>query len=165
MVKIREKLFKVGATRLFMTAFVLLLLIAMPLAGINLADYISNVLVRIGMNGIMVLAMLTSILCGAGVNYGLPLGILSGLLGGILSLEWNLTGWLGLSVAILISVPVAALFGGLYGILLNNVKGSEGQSVPMWDILLQRFSAFSGWRYLLKIRQSFGRRVQVSETP
>lgn len=123
---IKDKLSKVGATRLFMTVFVLILLVAMPLAGISTTDFISNVLVRIGMNGIMVLAMLTSILCGAGVNYGLPIGILSGLLGGVLSLEWNLTGWLGFSVAILISVPVAAIFGWLYGILLNNVKGSEG---------------------------------------
>lgn len=55
---IKDKLSKVGATRLFMTVFVLILLVAMPLAGISTTDFIFNVLVRIGMNGIMVLAML-----------------------------------------------------------------------------------------------------------
>lgn len=47
-------------------------------------------LTRIGMNGILVLAMVPAIESGVKMNFALPLGIVCGLLGGALSLEFGL---------------------------------------------------------------------------
>jgi len=60
-----------------------------------------------------------------GLNFGLPLGIIAGLLGAITSIELELTGILGVLVAMCIAIPIAAVFGWAYGLLLNRVKGGE----------------------------------------
>lgn len=126
MEQIKKAINSGGATRLVIAAFVLALIILMPIMGLHTPAMLSNALTRIGMNGILVLAMVPSILCGIGVNYGLPVGIVCGLLGGICSLEWGLVGWEGFLAAILIAIPCSTVFGLLYALLLNRVKGSEG---------------------------------------
>jgi simple sugar transport system permease protein len=40
-------------------------------------------------------------------------------------MQFGLTGWFGLTGAMAISLPFAALFGWLYSLLLNKVKGEE----------------------------------------
>jgi len=52
-------------------------------------------------------------------------GIVAGLLGGTLSMQFELIGFGGFFGALLLSLPFAFVFGGLYGILLNKVKGEE----------------------------------------
>jgi simple sugar transport system permease protein len=49
----------------------------------------------------------------------------AGLLGSTLAMQMELTGPLGFFGAILLSMPFAVMFGWLYGILLNKVKGEE----------------------------------------
>lgn len=124
--KLQKGLNNLGSARLIIIGFVITLMILILGLGLQMEMLLSQALTRIVMNGILVLAMVPSILCGVGVNYGLPLGIVCGLLGGVFSLEWGFTGMTGLLVAMLISIPPAVLFGWLYGMLLNRVKGSEG---------------------------------------
>ena len=52
----------------------------------------SDCLVRVGMNGFLVLSMMISIVCGAGLNFGLPIGILCGLFGGSIAVQFNWSG-------------------------------------------------------------------------
>ncbi|EYE88565.1 ABC transporter [Fervidicella metallireducens AeB] len=123
--KLQETINRIGIPRLIITAFFIFLCILAVLLGLPIGSLISDTLVRTGMNGVLVLAMVPGILCGIGLNFGLPLGIVCGLIGGLISIEMNLTGLKAFSVAVLISVPISAVVGYFYGMLLNKVKGSE----------------------------------------
>lgn len=116
---------KMGLPRIIIISLLILLYIAAKALNMPVAMLFSDNLVRMGMNGILVLAMVPCILAGTGLNFGLPLGIVCGILGGLISIELNLTGFPGFFTAILISIPLSALVGYGYGILLNKVKGSE----------------------------------------
>ncbi|MBQ7560209.1 MAG: ABC transporter permease [Synergistaceae bacterium] len=142
---------KAGWPRIIIALFLMGLFIAAPFVGVNVDTSLNNTLVRFGMNGVMVLAMIPMVQAGCGLNFGLPLGIIAGLLGATLSIElnaeiltklaelggqYNLT-WLtpafvetyrepiGFASAIIIAIPIAAVLGWLYGKLLNRVKGDE----------------------------------------
>jgi simple sugar transport system permease protein len=116
---------KLGLPRLIILSFFISLLVAAYFLKMPLNSLISDTLVRTGMNGILVLAMVPAIHSGIGLNFGLPLGIVCGLLGGLISIELKLVGISGLIVAILVSLPISAVIGYLYGMMLNRVKGSE----------------------------------------
>ncbi|MFS8541157.1 MAG: ABC transporter permease, partial [Tissierellales bacterium] len=92
---------------------------------IPISDLITDILVRFGMNSILVLAMVPSIQAGIGINFNLPLGIIFGLIGALVSIEFKLSGFLGLFVSILIAAPLAAIAGYFYGKMLNSVRGQE----------------------------------------
>ncbi len=114
-----------GLPRLIITVYLLLLFASAPFVGVDLAASISDVIIRVGMNGIMVIAMIPMIQSGCGLNFGLSLGVLAGLLGATFSIETGLVGVVGFLTAILISQGFGAVFGFGYGKLLNRVKGGE----------------------------------------
>ena len=142
---------KAGWPRIIIALFLLGLFAAAPFVGVRVDTSLSNTLVRFGMNGVMVLAMIPMVEAGCGLNFGLPLGIIAGLLGATLSIEWNVEilsklielgsqykiSWLneafvntyreplGFASAIIIALPIAAILGWFYGKLLNRVKGDE----------------------------------------
>ena len=123
--KFRELLDSFGLPRLIIACFLLLLLIAAPIVGLDFPTQITNIITRFSWNAVMVLAMVPMVHSGCGLNFGLPLGIVSGLLGATLSIELGYTGFASFLMAILISTPFALLFGGGYGWLLNKIKGGE----------------------------------------
>jgi len=123
-----------GIPRLIILGFFLLLCVMAIILDIDFSDLMSASLVRIGMNGILVLAILPSIVCGTGPNFGLSLGIICGLLGGLIAMELTLNGFTNFFAAIAFAIPFAVLVGYGYGLLLNKVKGSE-----------MMFAIFVGW--------------------
>ncbi|HSK69867.1 MAG TPA: hypothetical protein VLA21_11460 [Candidatus Limnocylindria bacterium] len=116
---------KLGPPRIIIGAFFLLLCLVALLYDINLQALLGNTLVRVGMNGVLVLAMVPAIKSGISLNLGLPIGVIAGLLGGLLCIEYRLTGWVGFAFAVAAGSAIAAVFGYLYGLLLNRLKGSE----------------------------------------
>lgn len=148
---IRRFVQNAGWPRIIIALFLLALFIAAPFVGVRVDTSLSNTLVRFGMNGVMVLAMIPMVQAGCGLNFGLPLGIIAGLIGATLSIEWNveLLKWLveiaakykiswltqafvdtwrepiGFASAIIVAIPIAAVLGWFYGKLLNRVKGDE----------------------------------------
>jgi simple sugar transport system permease protein len=114
-----------GLPRTLITVFLLLLFATAPFVGVNVPSAVSDVLVRIGMNGIMVIAMVPMIQAGCGLNFGLSLGVLAGLLGATISIETGVAGAAGFLIAIGVSQLFGAGFGYGYGKLLNRVKGGE----------------------------------------
>ena len=115
----------VGLPCIIIACFLLIMFICLPILDMNVQEILNSCINRIGMNWVLALALMPPMIAGIGINFGQSLGIVCGLLGGMLSIEWGLTGWLGFAVAIAISVPFATLFGTGYGAVLNKVKGSE----------------------------------------
>ncbi len=116
---------RVGISRFVVIAFLLVLMVSVFPLGINPGMIYGDILVRVGMNGFLVLAMMMSILCGAGLNFGLPIGILCGLVGGSIAVQFNWNGLSGFWGACIVSIPFAILAGYAYAYILNHVKGSE----------------------------------------
>lgn len=92
---------------------------------ISLTFLLSDALVRLVMNGILVLSLLPMLNAGIGINYGLPVAITAGLLGLCLAVNYRFTGLPGLAVSLLFSIPFAIIFGYGYAKILNCVKGKE----------------------------------------
>lgn len=125
MEKIKDFIEAAGWPRLIIGLFLLVLFITAPFVEVNIFTSISDVIVRFGMWGILVLAMVPMVQGGCGLNFGLPLGIIAGLLGAVTSVEMQLTGIGGFLSAVAIAVPFGIGLGLLYGVLLNRVKGDE----------------------------------------
>lgn len=123
--RIRAWIEEAGWPRLLIGAFLILLFILAPFVNVRLDASINDTLVRFGMNGVLVLAMVPMIQSGCGLNFGLPLGIIAGLLGAVTSVELGVTGLPGILTAMGIAVPIACVLGLGYGMLLNRVKGEE----------------------------------------
>lgn len=116
---------RVGFPRFIITVFLLVLIVLATILKLSLSTLISDMLVRFGMNAILVLAMVPAIQCGIGINFNLPLGIICGLIGALVSIEFKLAGFTGFFVAILVALPLAILTGFFYGLMLNKIKGDE----------------------------------------
>ncbi len=114
-----------GVPRTIITLFFLYLCLAAVLYDISLSMMMGDILVRMGMYGILVLAMMPGIQSGIGLNMGMTIGCIAGLLGVVMSLQLNMTGFGGLFFACLVGVVVAIPLGMAYSKLLNRMKGSE----------------------------------------
>ena len=123
--KMKKFINSYGMPRVLITGFLIILMIAIPLLGLQVQMIYTQAFSRIGMYGILILAMVPAIESGIKMNMALPLGILCGLFGGAMSLEFGFRGWAGLLMAMTIAIPFAVLVGVLYGKLLNRIKGSE----------------------------------------
>ena len=114
-----------GWPRIIIALFLFFLFAAAPFVGVKIETSISDTLVRVGMNGVLVLAMVPMVQSGCGLNFGLPLGIIAGLLGATTSIQIGAKGLPGFGFAMLVAVPIAAVFGFIYAQILNKVKGEE----------------------------------------
>lgn len=129
---------KFGLPRIIITLFFLFLVVAAGGFRMNLPQLLSDCVRRWGMFGILALAMVPAVQCGIGLNFGISMGIVGGLLGGICVIEFRVAQipalvavspmfaqWVAILLAILIGVVLSVGIGYLYGLLLNQVKGSE----------------------------------------
>lgn len=116
---------KLGLPRIIIIIFFLLLWVTAAAKGLHIPGLLKDSTVRIGMNLIMVLAMVPAIRSGIGLNFALPIGIICGILGGVMAIEFEMIGLGGFVYALAIAIPLSVVFGWGYGIMLNKIKGSE----------------------------------------
>jgi len=116
---------KMGMPRLIIGAFYVLLCLLALILNLSLPTQLSNTLVRVGMNGILVLSMLPGIQCGISLNLGMPIGIIGGLIGGLLCIELGIQGFAGFVFSCVVGIAISAVTGYAYGWLLNRLKGDE----------------------------------------
>lgn len=114
-----------GYPKVFITIFLVILLLLAIVQKQSIYGLLRDSLVRIGMNSVLVLAMVPSIISGTGLNFALSIGIVCGILAGCISIEMNMVGLPAFLTAVLISIPISAAAGLLYSLLLNRVKGDE----------------------------------------
>ncbi|MBI9091923.1 MAG: hypothetical protein JEZ12_22150 [Desulfobacterium sp.] len=119
------KRFGVQIPQVFIIVFLALMVVLALGLDIPMNWIISDALVRLVMNGVLVLSLVPMLKAGIGINFGLPVGIIAGLLGLCISVNFRMKGLWGLSAGMLFSVPVAIVLGYGYGAILNRVKGKE----------------------------------------
>lgn len=92
---------------------------------IPLSSVVNDALVRLAMNGVLVLSLVPMQNAGIGINFGLPVAIVAGLLGLCLAVNWGLSGWLGFGAALALAILSAVGLGTPFGRILNRVRGRE----------------------------------------
>ena len=104
--RILEHLRAFGVARWIIVGFLALIWVIGALwTDLNLGTLLGDCLVRAGMNGLLVLALVLPVRAGNGLNFGLPLGVVCGLIGGIAGLR-NL-----ILLGIPIQIPTVVLVG------------------------------------------------------
>jgi len=103
----------------------LLVIFAIPLSGLSGKYFIKELTIRLSRNSFIILALLIPVMAGMGMNFGIVLGAMAGEIGLIFVTDWQIVGLPGMLLAMLISTPVAILFGYFAGIVLNRAKGRE----------------------------------------
>jgi simple sugar transport system permease protein len=116
---------EMGVPRLLIAGFVVLLFATAVVTHMDLGSLVTDSIVRVARNGVLVLALLPAIQGGLGLNFGLPLGILCGLVGCIVALNAGMAGVSGLAAASAIGAVLAVPVGAGYGWLLNRTRGQE----------------------------------------
>lgn len=116
---------KYGYPKVFIVIFLVLLIITAIIQKQNIPGLFRDSLVRIGMNSVLVLAMVPSIVSGNGLNFALSIGIICGLLAGCMSIEMDMRGMSAFLAAVFMSIPLSAVSGYFYSLLINRVKGDE----------------------------------------
>ena len=116
---------KMGVPRSIILLFFIYLLLAAQFYKINISLMLGNVLERVGMYGVLALAMLPGIQCGIGLNMGMTIGCISGLFAIVVSLQYNMTGVGALIFSVVLGALVAIPLGWAYSLLLNRMKGNE----------------------------------------
>jgi simple sugar transport system permease protein len=91
----------------------------------DLAGLFNESLIKLVMNGVLVLSLIPMLNAGAGMNFGLPVGITGGLIGMCIAVNFRLAGWPGFLMSLLLSVVICGILGWIYGLILNRVKGRE----------------------------------------
>lgn len=122
---VRDHVREIGVPRLLIGLFLLMLFGVAVVTKMDLPSLITDCILRIGRNGILVLALLPAVQGGVGLNFGLPLGIICGLLGCVITLNASIGGWTGLGIATLLGIAFAIPVGLAYGWLLNRTRGQE----------------------------------------
>lgn len=92
---------------------------------IPLSWVVNDALVRLAMNGVLVLSLVPMLNAGIGINFGLPVAVVAGLLGMCLAVNWKMTGLTGFTAATAIASTIAIIFGSVFGRILNRVRGRE----------------------------------------
>ncbi|MGS0765609.1 ABC transporter permease subunit [Syntrophomonas curvata] len=111
--------------QLIIILFLALLVVLAIYADIPVTGLLSDSMVRLAMNGILVLSLLPMLKAGVGINYGLPVGIEAGLIGMCLAVNYRFSGFGGFCAALLAASLTAIVFGYLYALILNRVRGRE----------------------------------------
>ncbi len=110
---------------LIIITFLAALLILAFYLKIPLNVLLGDSLVRLVMNGVLVLSLLPMLNAGIGINFGLPVGVMAGLLGMCIAVNNRLAGFAGFTASLILSLLIGVVFGVLYARLLNSVKGRE----------------------------------------
>ncbi len=115
----------IGFPRFMMTLLLIIILITAVVVGIPIGMILSDLIQRVGMYGVIVLAMVPSIQSGTGPNFAVTIGIVMGLLAATTAIEFNLVGMPAFVFAVAMALPLSIIVGILYGKLLNACKGAE----------------------------------------
>ena len=105
--------------------FFIICLIGIILADQPMAYIVGEISSRLFRNLIIILALLIPVWAGMGMNFSIVVGAMAAQIGIIVSINFSITGIIGLVAAFIVSVPLSLFFGNLVGRLFNKTKGQE----------------------------------------
>ncbi len=120
-----DKIKKFAINNVVPIMMIVIIAIFLPISKIAPKDLLQEMIGRLSRNLFLVLSLLIPIIAGMGLNFGIILGAMGGQIALILITDWNILGIQGIFLAMIISVPLAALLGVVGGVVLNRAKGRE----------------------------------------
>ena len=105
--------------------FVVMSILCMLIADTNVAYVASEVASRLTRNACIVLALIIPCMAGLGMNFGIVVGAIAAQISIFWIVHWGFTGITGFLLTVLMSTPLALLFGWLLGKFFNKTKGAE----------------------------------------
>ncbi|MEF9953114.1 ABC transporter permease subunit [Clostridium sp.] len=115
----------IGSAQIILGVFLLILVLIAYSMNIEIAPLIQDAMIRLPMNGVLVLSLLPMLRAGLSINFGLPVGIIGGLIGMCIAIEFELTGLLGFTCAVVVTAVVGTVFGYIYSKLIIRAEGKE----------------------------------------
>lgn len=95
------------------------------LSNLALPFFVNDLISRIARNMFVVLALIIPVVAGMGMNFAIVLGAMGAQFSLIMATHWGWSGFGGILLTMLLSLPINMLFGYLTGKLLNKSKGKE----------------------------------------
>ena len=133
--KNNDRFAKVGSFLKQNTAAVIFILIAIvcyALSGMKFSYVVQQVLLRLGQNSFLVLALIIPIIAGMGLNFSITVGAMAAQIAVFFVTNWAyqtgnavFSGFSGFLIALAMLTPLSLFFGFLAGKLLNRTKGQE----------------------------------------
>ena len=123
--KVMNSLKKAIADNKVIALFVVLCVGCMLVAETSVSYIVGEVFSRFSRNACLVLSLIIPCLAGLGMNFGIVVGAIAAQISIFAVVHWGFAGLGGFMLCILLSTPLAVLFGWLVGKLYNNTKGSE----------------------------------------
>ncbi|MCD2493060.1 ABC transporter permease [Lacrimispora sp. NSJ-141] len=112
--------------------FILIAIICYSLSGMKPSYVIQQVLLRLGQNSFLVLALIIPIIAGMGLNFSITVGAMAAQIAIFFVTNWAyqtqsavFSGFSGFLIALVMLIPLSLFFGFLAGKLLNKTKGQE----------------------------------------
>lgn len=105
--------------------FSIICLLAVKLSGLSIQFVINELIARMDRNLFLVISLIIPIIAGMGLNFGIVIGAIAGQIAIIAITHWKISGILGFLLCVLISTPLAVIFGISTGKILNKTKGQE----------------------------------------
>lgn len=103
----------------------IIIAISIPISGLSFNYIVREIILRLSRNLFLVLSLLIPIIAGMGLNFGIVLGAMAGQIALIFITDWQIVGLQGLTLAMLLSIPMAGFLGVIGGMALNRAKGKE----------------------------------------
>ncbi|SES70839.1 ABC transporter permease subunit [Anaerobranca gottschalkii] len=105
--------------------FSIICILGIMVADTTMTFLIREIILRMARNSFLVISLIIPIMAGLGLNFGIVLGAMAGQVAVIMITHWEIPGFAGFGLSILLSTPIAILFGYLVGLVLNKAKGKE----------------------------------------
>lgn len=105
--------------------FIILCLLGLNLSGQPLTLVLDELVNRIARNLFIVLSLIIPVIAGMGLNFGIVIGAMAAQIVIIAVTHWGIVGIPGFLLCVVLTTPIAIIFGYLTGKLLNMTKGQE----------------------------------------
>ncbi len=126
----KKRILSINIKQVLFDNMVTILFVVLGVGGVILSELpiffiVNELLTRLARNSFLVLALIIPVLAGMGLNFAMIVGAMAGQMAIVAVAHFQVPGISGFLLAALLTLPIAAIFGMLTGMLLNKTKGQE----------------------------------------